>query len=668
MSRINLSRIKQIAFYGIMVVLTLAVIEGMAQAAYYIAYGEFNGGGPSRFEPTADAADTADAAAGLRVPAVGVLHPYYGVTHRGIEAELNRVPPPRRENGAVLIGLVGGSVAGLVAPALQSALEVWFRDNDIPLRPVILNLSIGASKQPQQVMVIANNLLLGGEYDIIVNVDGRNDLIYPHENYFGEGVSPFYPRWWDDTLSRRLDDTQKLLVSRIYALRQRQQLWGDLATATPWRWSALYGIVNRYFRERADAQILTLNHELAATLSSRSGLQRYGPPLALTPAPDEYDLLRMTLRVWYRGSVVLHELSRAAGAEYYHFLQPNQYVPGSKPLTEQELARAYVPEGVFVTVYRAAYPVWQRLGDELRRQGIEYHDLTQIFAGNRETLYIDQCCHLNERGNELLAASMVQRMEPALRRRADRARAAAQVGDGGSGTASGTALDAAAQETSPVHAVNKLHFDVELTEAGALRYARDSCRPAHTASPFVVQVTPADAADRLPSGAASGYNRHEFNFDRDGGIRDAAGRCVVEYELPDYEIAQVLTGQYHPETGELQWRAQITLDWGFEVGRTAAGALRYARDNCVPAHLSARFFLHITPVDAADLAPGRAVHGYDNDDFSGYSPDDGAIDAAGRCVVERELPDYDIASIRTGQYIPAVGRRLWETQIDLEQP
>ena len=128
------------------------------------------------------------------------------------------------------------------------------------------------------------------------------------------------------------------------------------------------------------------------------------------------------------------------------------------------------------------------------------------------------------------------------------------------------------------------------------------------------------------------------------------------------------TGQHNPETGQLHWPARLTLDWGFAVERTAAGALRYARDNCLPVHLSARFFLHITPADAADLAPGRAAHGYNNYDFPGFNPADGVIDAAGRCAVERALPDYDIARILTGQYIPAVGRRLWETRIELGEP
>lgn len=64
---------------------------------------------------------------------------------------------------------------------------------------------------------------------------------------------------------------------------------------------------------------------------------------------------------------------------------------------------------------------------------------------------------------------------------------------------------------------------------------------------------------------------------------------MIEYRLPDYDIAHILTGQYSPETGQMLWPARITLDFGFAVARTAAGALRYSRANCRPVHIAADF-------------------------------------------------------------------------------
>ena len=659
-----MSRIKQIVFYGILVAMTLAIIEGMAQAAYYVAYREFHGAGPALPPAAPDAA--AKAAATWADAGNRISHPYYGFTRSYADAALNQTPPPRREDGVVLIALLGGSVAWQTAPFFRNALDTWFQAHNIPLRPVVLEMSHLGWKQPQQMIAIANTLALGGEYDIIVNLDGHNELELTEKMYFKDNQAPFFPHLWRRALVNT--NTEKLLVARIYALRQREQWLDARAAAEPWRRSALYGIVNRYLRARTTAQIRALNHDLDPTRAEYA-LESHGPIWTAEPddgaAPDLYDLARIALRVWYRSSVLMAGLSRDAGAEYYHFLQPNQYVPDSKPLTAEELDIAYNPARLSARTYPDAYPLLLRLGGELRQQGINYHDLTQIFADNRETSYVDDCCHLNARGSELLAANMVQRLAPALRNRA--ALAATKVGGEG-GMTSDTALDAAVREVSPVHAVNKQWFDVRLTADGKLRYAREGCRPTDTADPFFVQITPADAVDLLPEGAESGYNRHNFSFDGDGGSRDADGRCVVEYELPGYAVADVVTGQYDAETGGLLWRARITLDWGFVVDIAAEGALRYSRDNCRPVHLATGFFLHITPADAADLAPGRAEHGYDNYDFPGLGEADGIIDAAGRCVVERELPNYEIASILTGQYIPAVGGRLWETRIEMEGP
>ena len=44
----------------------------------------------------------------------------------------------------------------------------------------------------------------------------------------------------------------------------------------------------------------------------------------------------MAARVWYRDSLLLAGLAELGRADYYHFLQPNQYAPGSKPLSPEE--------------------------------------------------------------------------------------------------------------------------------------------------------------------------------------------------------------------------------------------------------------------------------------------------------------------------------------------
>ena len=87
--------------------------------------------------------------------------------------------------------------------------------------------------------------------------------------------------------------------------------------------------------------------------------------------------------------------------------------------------------------------------------------------------------------------------------------------------------------------------------------------------------------------------------------------------------------------------------------------LTYDREPCAPADTDATFFLHIYPAGPPSVLPAPAQpYGFDNRDFN--FRERGAL-LENRCLITVELPDYDSASIYTGQYTGAV--RLWQTDI-----
>lgn len=75
------------------------------------------------------------------------------------------------------------------------------------------------------------------------------------------------------------------------------------------------------------------------------------------------------------------------------------------------------------------------------------------------------------------------------------------------------------------------------------------------------------------------------------------------------------------------------------------------------------FFLHVVPLHASNLPESRKEFGYDNLDFDmAYGWLRLGISHRHRCVVAKRLPDYAVASIRTGQFAEGSGR-LWEEEI-----
>ena len=52
-------------------------------------------------------------------------------------------------------------------------------------------------------------------------------------------------------------------------------------------------------------------------------------------------------------------------------------------------------------------------GHGLVGDGVPFVDLTGVFAAEERTLYIDNCCHFNELGYEILIAEMATHIDRA---------------------------------------------------------------------------------------------------------------------------------------------------------------------------------------------------------------------------------------------------------------
>ena len=655
---------RKILYYGLMLVLTLLAIEGMARLAYYAAYG--SGYGRGGWERPANPAAAPNPIPQKADEFYRLRHPYYGFANPSLKNDLNAPLPQQRREDTVVVGLVGGSVANNVTPYLQEALERWFAANRLPQQPVVLGLAMGGERQPQQTLIVADILLRGGEFDLIVNLDGFNELIHSAGLRSRAGVFPFFPGGWPNQVN--LTGDELLLTGHIGALRREQARRAAAGETSPLRWSAIFGLVNRWRQERNDAAIIQRNHELAAMASAYT-LEKHGPRSWLR-AEGETERLQAAARLWYRGSVALSRLAAVAGADYYHFLQPNQYVPDSKPLTPAERELAY--GNVYQSVVEQGYPLLQDFSQDLPGQGIDYFDLTGIFADHPETLYKDDCCHVNPRGDELLAAAMVQRMEPALWR-LGRASLAGPV----------SALNAARRPAEITASGNRRRrppdFQVSFQDDGKqLRYVREGCVPGDLDLPFFLHLIPRQVGDLPPDSREYGFENRDFSFDR-VGHSFTHKQCAAQIRLPDYSIAALRTGQYAPGRDTLLWsvelsvpadRPELRADYAALAAEEPAARdyfdlyvldyrLLYLRESCAAADTAAGFFLHIVPADVADLPADRQAAGFAYGGFV-FARQGGHFD--GKCLAAVALPDYPIKEMRTGQYVPGQGD-LWSVEL-----
>jgi len=311
-------------------------------------------------------------------------------------------PSPERR----VIAITGGSVAvqfatGPGAEALRQGLseDPAYRDKQL----LLVNMATNGFKQPQQLMAVAYALSLGVHLDLVLNIDGFNEVALHVAENGKKGVNPSYPRGWYFRAGRS-PDSDILPLMGILASADRDRIGlARNALTSPWRWSPTFQLI-WYSRDQALwRRIVAHKRILREARPQRRDPRRTGPSIEF--ASDE-DLYQHMAERWADGSRQLDRLCSANGIGYYHFLQPNQYVAGSKVLSADELEGAYNEQQPYRPGVLAGYPLLRQLGSRLRQEGIEFTDFTPLFQSVVETLYVDDCCHMNGLANELMAQAM----------------------------------------------------------------------------------------------------------------------------------------------------------------------------------------------------------------------------------------------------------------------
>ena len=106
-------------------------------------------------------------------------------------------------------------------------------------------------------------------------------------------------------------------------------------------------------------------------------------------------------------------LCESNGIPYFHFLQPNQYVPGAKPMGAEERRIAVREDSPMRLPIERGYARLREAGAALAAEGVAFTDLSEVFRSVHERVYLDDCCHLDALGNRLLGAAVGRAMAAA---------------------------------------------------------------------------------------------------------------------------------------------------------------------------------------------------------------------------------------------------------------
>lgn len=345
-----------------------------------------------------------------------ILHPYLGFV--GVEQEgFNEFhfpgisPITKKSDNDLNVVLMGGSVARELyvnsGERIRQKLGSSDKYKNKNIKLVVLALS--GFKQPQQLLALNYFMALGAGYDIVVNLDGFNEVVLPYADNLPFHVFPSYPRHWNIYSRKKLDSRSTLLLGKQAVVKDKRNNYKRSFSNSTLNYSNfalfIWKVIDNNFRNKIFEQEAEFRQMITNNPSDYQSTGIY------TNINDTASFFDDQAELWKNCSQQIAFLSEKTSFEYYHFLQPNQYVDGSKEFTKEELDIA-IETGPFP--YRDAaqmgYPLLVEKGRQLTENGVDFTDLTQIFKNETKTVYSDKCCHFNQLGYNQIADRIAEKI------------------------------------------------------------------------------------------------------------------------------------------------------------------------------------------------------------------------------------------------------------------
>lgn len=338
-------------------------------------------------------------------------HPYIGFVYNdklidGINSDGFRDShqfPYKRQSDEFVIGVFGGSFASDFAETQEFKINERTPGFDEKIKALVprlknkkitvLNFGLASGRQPQQFIAISLYL---ETLDMVLIIDGFNEAYRNRDLDF----PTYYPDYAKFFFSK--DGAYSALWKTMFNIRQNQRHWAAyLAENSFWGHSQivyqLWNIHNLY----VDRQTKHLIEQEAAQEDFPEGLTK-----------DEYN--RLKADIWLKYARLQDNMLKSEKVPYVHILQPNQYLPGTKPLSEEEKEKFMWPTSPTSESMLESYGMIMADQKKLYKMGYNVLDFTRIFQDHPETLYRDRCCHINRSGIDLLEEALAKEVAKAL--------------------------------------------------------------------------------------------------------------------------------------------------------------------------------------------------------------------------------------------------------------
>lgn len=328
-----------------------------------------------------------------------MIHPYLGFISLNSDNYFAEAKNREPEQDEIVVGIFGGSVASIMKIgeyAQHNFEEVLKKYTSKKVK--VLNFAQGAYKQPQSLISLAYAISLGQKFDYIVLVDGFNEAFFPSVNSACHLPSNYPPATIFNPLIA--------LTSKGGKNKEFMSNYSHMTSILKFQ-KKLYStkVLQDFYVGRLIVKVLgnlsnsllsrMQNHDLDFTQVDTNDSLYYVPP----PTTENPQI--KAAKYWANSRIAMDALAKNCGALLFHFIQPNQYV-SNHHFSQHEESIAILNDKKMAESVKAGYTAILEKANELNASGHKVESLLDLFDTVEDEVYVDNCCHYNKTGEELL--------------------------------------------------------------------------------------------------------------------------------------------------------------------------------------------------------------------------------------------------------------------------
>lgn len=314
-------------------------------------------------------------------------------------------PFKKTKKNQFVIGIFGGSVASDYSIfQIQNKILPQYLKQVPGLQDkefVILSFATGGYKQPQQLLILNYFLALGQELDLVVNIDGFNEVALSNLNNKNQinlampsiqHISPLTSLANNSLSIKAMQATIRIKENKARINEGLESLQHcSLAACDALTSVYVQNLVNNYRKD-----VIAFEKERSKKQQDDEGSVVFiNKNKSILEDSAAFEQMAWN---WAKSSIFMHKVLSASNVPYFHVLQPNQYYQTKRVFGEAEKRIAFNKDTPYSKAVELGYPAILGKFPNLQKNNVNILNGVKVFDQTKDAVYVDSCCHYNQAG------------------------------------------------------------------------------------------------------------------------------------------------------------------------------------------------------------------------------------------------------------------------------